>query len=55
MKNKKKLEVLLNVVQGVNDKNPGMQEVIDASMIEVCTEEGGSPKQVFFMFLLSLS
>ena len=55
MKDKKKLEVLLKVIKRVNDKNPGMQEMIDASMIEVCVEEGVSPAQVFFILVLSLS
>ena len=32
MKDKKKLEMLLRVIQKVYDKNPEMQEVIDASM-----------------------
>ena len=31
MKNRKKSEVLLEVIQRVYNKNPGMQEVIDAS------------------------
>ena len=55
MKDKKKLEVSLKVIKRIYDKNPGMQEMIDASMIEVCTEEGVSPEQLFFILLLSLS
>ena len=55
MKDKKKLEVLLKVIQRVYDKNPGIQEVIGASMIEVCAEEGVFPEQVFVILLLSLS
>ena len=55
MKDKKKLEVLLKVIQRVYDKNPGIQEVIDPSMMEVCAEEGVFPEQVFFILLLSLS
>ena len=51
MKENKKSEVLLKFIQRVCDKNSGMQEVIDASMIEVSTEEGVSPKQVFFILL----
>ena len=43
------VKVLLNVIQRIYDKNPGMQEVIDASMIEVSTEESASPEQVFFI------
>ena len=48
MKDKKKLEVLIKVIKIIYDKNPGMQEMIDSLMIEVCTEEGTSPEQVFF-------
>ena len=55
MKDKKKLVVLLKVIQSVYHKNSGMQEVIDASVIKVCAEEGVSPEQVFFILLFSLS
>ena len=34
MKDKKKLEILLKVIQMVYHKYTGMQEVIDASIIE---------------------
>ena len=51
MKDKKKLEVLLKVKQRVCDKNVGSKEAMDSSMVEVCTEEGVSPEQVFFIFL----
>ena len=47
--------MLLQVMQIVYDKNPGMREVIDASMIEVYAEEDVSPEQVFFILPLSLS
>ena len=50
MKDKKKLEVLLKLMQRIYNKNPGIQEVIDASMIKVCTE-GVSRKQVFVILL----
>ena len=35
--------------------NPEVQEMIDALMAEVCTEEGVSPEQVFFLFCFSLA
>ena len=54
MKDKKKLEVLLKVIKRIYDKNPRTQEMIDASMIEVCAEEFVSPELVFFVLLLSL-
>ena len=37
MKDKEKIEILLKVIQRIYDKNPEMKEVIDVSMIEVCT------------------
>ena len=37
MKDKEKLEILLKLIQRIFDKNPEMKEVIDVSMIEVCT------------------
>ena len=42
--------MLLKVIKRVYDKNPGMQEMIDASMIEKCAEESVSPEQIFFYF-----
>ena len=54
MKDKKKLEVLLKVIQRVFDKTPEMQEVIDIQMIDVPAEECVSPEQAFFYFYISL-
>ena len=51
MKDEKKLEVLLKVIQTIYDKNPEIREVIDASTIEVSAEKGVSLEQVFFIFL----
>ena len=31
-------------------KNPGIQTLIDESMIHICQDEGPSPKQVFLLF-----
>ena len=39
MKNNKRAKVLLKVIQKIYDKNPEMQEVIDASIIEVCAKK----------------
>lgn len=52
---KKRIKVLLKVIESIYDKNPGMQDEIDASMVEVAPEEGVSPELVFFIlpFLLS--
>ena len=55
MKDKNKLEVLLKVIQRAYAKSPGMQEVIYPSVIELYAEEGVSPEQLLFIFLLSLS
>ena len=54
MKDKKKLDALLEVIQRIYDKNPEMQEVIDASMMEECAKEGVSPEQVLLYFPFSL-
>ena len=42
MKDKKKLEELLKVIKRIDHKNPGMQEITDVPMIEVCAEESAS-------------
>ena len=56
MKDKKKFEVLLKVLQNFFNENPKMQEVIDVSMVEIRAEEGVSPEQVlFFLLFLMLS
>ena len=49
MKYIKRIKVLLKV--RIYNKNPEIQEVIGASMIEVCAGEDVSPEQVFFMLL----
>ena len=59
MNDNKRDKFLLKVIQRIYDKNPEIQEVVEASMIEVCAEESLSPEHVFFYFayflLLSLS
>lgn len=52
---KKRIKVLLKVIESIYDKNPEMHDEIDASMVEVAPEEGVSPELVFFIlpFLLS--
>ena len=54
MKDKKKLEELLKVIKRIDHKNPGMQEITDVSMIEVCAEESVSSEKVFFYFCCCL-
>ena len=49
MKENKRAKVLLKVIQRIYDKNQEIQEVIDASIIEVCAKESVSP-EVFFLF-----
>ena len=48
MKDKKRNEILLKVIKKVYDENADLQKSRDASMMEVCAEEGVSPKQTFF-------
>ena len=56
MKDKKKFEVLLKVLQNFFNENPKIQEVTDVSMVEIRAEEGVSPEQVlFFLLFLMLS
>ena len=50
MKEKKKIETLLKVIERVYAKNPAMQKLIDESMIDIWKEKGESPEQVFFLF-----
>ena len=50
MKDNKRDKVLLKVIQRIYDKNPEIQEVVEASMIEVCAEESVFPEHVFFYF-----
>ena len=50
MKYKKGIEILLKVIGRVYSKNPGMQTLIDKSMIDTCKQEGASPEQDFFLF-----
>ena len=52
MKDKLKNEILLKVIEGVYTKTPGMQKLLDESMIDICKEEGVSPKQVYFFAFL---
>ena len=40
MKDKKKFEILLKAIEKVYTKNPGMQILIDESVLHICKEEG---------------
>ena len=53
----KKIKILLKAIGKVYLKNPGMQKLMEESMIDISKEEGVSPKQVFssFSLLLALS
>ena len=50
IKERKKNEILLKVIEKVYTKNLGMLKLIDKSMIDICKEEEVSPKEVFFCF-----
>ena len=54
MKKNKRVKVLLKVTQRTCNKIQEIQEVIDASMIEVCAEEGISSELAFLYFAFSL-
>lgn len=53
MKDKKRIEILLKAIERIYNKNTGIQKLMYKSMIDVCKEEGVSPKQVFPILLLS--
>ena len=53
MKDKKRIEIHLKVIERIYNKNTGIQKLMHKSMIDVCKEEGVSPKQVFPILLLS--
>ena len=48
-KNKKRIEILLKVIERLYSKNPGIQTLIDKLMIDIC--KGLSPEKVFAAFL----
>ena len=51
MKDNKRVKILLKIIQRICYKNLEIQDVINASMIELCPEEGVSPEQVFFILV----
>ena len=50
MKDKRRIEILLKVIKESAKVILNSQELIDASMVDVCAEEDVSSKQVFFYF-----
>ena len=53
-KDKKRIDILLKIVERSYSKSPGMQTLTDESMIDICKGEGVFPEQVFFAFLYCL-
>ena len=51
MNDKKRIEILLKVIERVYTKDPEMQKLMDVSVIDICKEENVSPEQLFFAFL----
>ena len=51
MKDKKRIETLLKVIERVFIKNPHTQKLVDESVIDIC-KEGVSPEHVFFVFFV---
>lgn len=49
MRDNKTIEILLNVIEKIYDKNPEVPKLIDASIMEICAEEIVSPKRVFVL------
>ena len=50
MKDKKRIEILLEVIERTYSKNQGIQIQIDESVMDICKEEGASTKQEFLLF-----
>ena len=46
MNDKKRIKILLKVLERIYSKSPGMQTLIEESMIDKCKEECVSPEQV---------
>ena len=55
MKEKKKIEILVMVIDRVYTSNPLMQIYRDKSMIDICTQERVSHEKVLFCFSLLLT
>ena len=53
MKDKKSIEILERVIKRIYNKNSGMQELIDAAVIDIFTKKVVSPEKIF-LFLFSL-
>ena len=51
MKDKKRIEILLKVIERIYSENPAIRESLDSFMVGVCAEEGVSREQVFFILL----
>ena len=54
MKEKTKIEILVKVIEKFYTKNPGMQKLIEKSMIDICKEESVSSEQVFFLLFFAV-
>ena len=51
MKDEKRIEILLKVIERVYGKNPGIQTLLEESVIDVCKEEVRHRNRYFFAFL----
>ena len=54
MKEKTKIEILGKVIDKFYTKNPGMQKLIEKSMIDICKEESVLSEQVFFLLFFAV-
>lgn len=54
MKDMKRMEILLKVIERIYSNIPGMQTMTNESMKNICKEEALSHKQVFFSLLFAL-
>lgn len=55
MRDNKKIEMLLNVIEKIYYKNPEVPKLIDVSIMKICAEEIVSPKRVFILLFFAVA
>ena len=51
MKDEKRIEIVLNVIKRISDKNFGIQKSIECLTFNVCKEKSVTPEQAFFILI----
>ena len=55
MRDNKKIEMLLNVIEKIYYKNPEVPKLIGVSIMKICAEEIVSPKRVFILLFFAVA